>query len=199
MTDFDERGTLEKEAGTLAQRQDAIVAEYNAVTKQLNDGKIGLDVANHTRLELKNAQEVNNARLAEIHGSLTDLRKKEIDSLRAEVPGWDTEQGFQKGAKALGEFLEAEGYPKDFISTASPKQLKNLEELRQRKTAKGPTEFDMAEVTKEAGRKYKADGTDWDAMEKKSGLPAYRLKQMNQKDRDLFTKDLGSLPKPIGG
>lgn len=147
---FDDRGALEQESQQLVQQQNAIQQRYNQVSEELNAGAIDLSLANHQRIELRNASEANNARLAQLSGALHQSRVKEIDALRKQVPGWDTKQGFDAGSAKLGRFLLEQGYAPDFIGKASARQLKNLEQLRQRnENPKGVTDFDMHDVSRE--------------------------------------------------
>ena len=188
MTDFDERDALQSEYNTLASQQEEIRRQYDEVSKAVNDGKLDMAIGANAKMDLQNAQQTNNARMAQLHSSLKDIRQKEITQLRKEIPGWDTEQGFTQGAKRLGEFLKKEGYPDNFIATATPNQLKNLEELRQSKTKKGATDFDLQNIAKSRGRNYtpKADHSD---LAKKTGLPEKTVNRMSDKQRKRFAME----------
>lgn len=124
--EFDETATLQGEFNTLAQQQEQIGQQYQSVEAALNAGQIGLEEGNHARIELKNAYERNTGRLTELYGSLSQVRTEELNNLSQTIPGWETEHGRREGQGRLQKFLKDEGYPDNFVGTASTKQLLSL-------------------------------------------------------------------------
>jgi len=198
-TDFDEKTEMANEFAALAKTDQQLVQKYSEVENALNNGQISLEEGNHYRLELRGWAEKGRARMAQLQGGMVEARNKEVSALRKEIPGWESDAGFKQGSKTLKKFAKDEGYPDTWLGTASPKQLRDMEELRQRRNLGNMSElgkkreavdFDLADIAKSQGRKYKPDATNWDAMSERSGIPVESLKSMKRSDRDFMTQDL---------
>ncbi len=189
-----DKASLTAEYQTLQSQQQQLESQYNQVVEGMRSGEIDGATAANLRADIRDRYENNNTRLRQIGSGIDQLRTKEVDDLRAEIPEWESDDGFRSGTRKLAKFALDQGMKSGWLQTASAAEVRAMEELRQMKQHPGRTPSPtLKKLARDKNGKFVAQD-DRSALASRLGITEHAASKLSAKQAKRMNMEFNIKP-----